>query len=133
MANKAVIAFGPFRDFIADGVRMGDTIRLSGAVSVDEKGQTLHAGDIVNQARQAYAHVEKVLKKFGATMNDIASETLYVTDMSAVVGDQEKMSAFFEARAEAYGGNPQVSQSLIGVAELVAPDLMIEIVVVAHV
>ena len=31
------------------------------------------------------------------------------------------------------GGNPQVSQSLIGVSELAAPDLMIEIKVVAHV
>jgi len=40
---------------------------------------------------------------------------------------------FFAARAEAYGGNPQVAQSLIGVSELAAPDLMIEIKVVAHV
>ncbi len=43
MANKQVVAFGPFKDFIADGVRMGDTIHLSGSVSVDEKGQALVA------------------------------------------------------------------------------------------
>jgi enamine deaminase RidA (YjgF/YER057c/UK114 family) len=133
MAKKEVVAFGPFKDFIADGVRMGDTIHLSGAVSVDDQGQTLHAGDIVKQAQQAYAHVAKVLEKFGATMDDIAYETLFVTDMSAVLGDRDKMGAFFGARAAAYGGNPQVSQSLIGVAELAAPDLMIEIKVVAHV
>ena len=35
-------------------------------------------------------------------------------------------------RAEAYGGNLQVSQSLIGVKELVMPELLIEIKVVAH-
>jgi enamine deaminase RidA (YjgF/YER057c/UK114 family) len=133
MANKEVIAFGPFKDFIADGVRMGDTIRLSGSVSVDDQGQTLHAGDIVKQAQQAYAHIARVLRRFGATMDDIADETVYVTDMSAVLGDQEKMGAFFGARAEAYGGNPRVAQSLIGVSELAAPDLMIEIKVVAHV
>ena len=133
MANKQVVAFGPFKDFIADGVRMGDTIHLSGSVSVGENGQTLHAGDIVKQARQAYAHIAKVLEKFGATMNDISYETLFLTDMSAVMGSQEKMGAFFGARAEAYGGNPQVAQSLIGVSELAAPDLMIEIRVVAHV
>ena len=92
MANKAVVAFGPFKDFIADGVRMGDTIYLSGSVSVDEQGQTLHAGDIVKQAQQAYAHIAKVLEKFGAKMDDIAYETLFVTDMSAVLGDQEKMA-----------------------------------------
>jgi 2-iminobutanoate/2-iminopropanoate deaminase len=133
MAKKQVVAFGPFKDFIADGVRMGDTIHLSGAVSVDDQGQALHAGDIVKQAQRAYAHIAKVLQKFGATMDDIAYETLFVTDMSAVLGDEAKMGAFFGARAEAYGGNPQVSQSLIGVAELAAPDLMIEIRVVAHV
>ena len=132
MAEKEVIAFGPFKDFIADGVRVGDTIHLSGSVSVDEQGQTLHAGDIVKQAQQAYAHIAKVLEKFGATMDNIVYETLFVTDMSAVMGSQEKMGAFFGARAEAYGGKPEVSQSLIGVSELAAPELMIEIKVVAH-
>ena len=75
----------------------------------------------------------KLLQQFGATMDDIADESLFVTDMSAVMGSEEKMGAFFAARAEAYGGNPQVAQSLIGVNELAAPDLMIEIKVVAHV
>jgi len=133
MPKKEVIAFGPFKDFIADGVRMGDTIRLSGAVSIDERGKPVHAGDIVKQAKQAYANIARVLEQFGATMDDIADETLFVTDMSAVMGSEAKMGAFFGARAEAYGGNPQVSQSLIGVAALVAPELMIEIKVVAHV
>lgn len=133
MADKEVVAFGPFKSFIADGVRMGDTIHLSGAVSIDENAQTVHPGDIVQQAKQAYANIAEVLEKFGATMDNIAYETLYVTDMSSVMGSEEKMGAFFGARAEAYGGNPQVAQSLIGVKELVAPDLMIEIKVVAHV
>ena len=133
MADKEVVAFGPFKDFIADGVRMGDTIHLSGAVSIDDKGKTVHAGDIVQQAKQAYANIAEVLRRFGATMDNIAYETLYLTDMSSVMGSEEKMGAFFGARAEAYGGKPQVAQSLIGVKELVAPDLMIEIKVVAHV
>ena len=133
MAKKEVVAFGPFKDFIADGVRVGDTIHLSGAVSVDERGQTLHAGDIVKQAQHAYAHIAKVLEKFGATMDDITDETLFVTDMSAIMGSKDKMGAVFGARAEAYGGDPQVAQSLIEVAGLVSPELMIEIKVVAHV
>ncbi len=132
MANREVVAFGPFKDFIADGVRVGDTIHLSGSVSIDERGNALHAGDIVKQAQQAYRNIAQVLAKFGATMDNIVYETLFVTDMSAVMGSQEKMGAFFGARAEAYGGKPQVSQSLIGVAELVMPELLIEIKVVAH-
>lgn len=132
MAEKQVVAFGPFKDFIADGVRVGDTIHLSGAVSVDEQGQTIHAGDILKQGKQAYANISTVLEKFGATMDNIVYETLFVTDMSAIMGGEAQMGAFFGMRAEAYGGNPQVSQSLIGVKELVMPGLLIEIKVVAH-
>lgn len=133
MANKQVVAFGPFKDFIADGVRAGDTIHLSGAVSIDAQGQPLHPGNIVNQGKQAYANIAAVLEKFGASMDDIVDETAFVTDMSAMMGSKEKMGAFFGMRAEAYGGSPQVCQTLIGVKELVTPDLMIEIKVVAQV
>lgn len=133
MPGKQVVAFGPFKDFIAHGVRMGDTVHLSGSVSVDEKGQTLHPGDVVKQARRAYANIAEVLEQFGMTMSQIAYETIYVTDMSSVMGSEDKMGAFFTARAEAYGCKPQVAQSLIGVSELAAPGLMIEIRVVAHV
>ena len=133
MPSKMVIAFGPFKDFIADGVRAGDTIHLSGAVSIDEKGKTLHAGDIVKQAQQAYRNIAAVLEQFGAKMDNIVDETVFVTDMASVMGSEAKRMAFFGARAEAYGGNPEVCQSLIGVAELVSPELLIEIKVVAHV
>ena len=133
MPSKMVIAFGPFKGFIADGVRAGDTIHLSGAVSIDAEGKTVHAGDIVKQGQQAYRNIARVLEEFGAKMDNIVDETLFVTDMSAIMGSEEKMGAFFGMRAEAYGGNPQLTQSLIGVKEFVMPDLMIEIKVVAHV
>ena len=123
MPSKMVIAFGPFKDFIADGVRAGDTIHLSGVVSIDAQGKTVHAGDIVKQGQQAYRNLREVLEKFGTTMDSIVDETLFVTDMGAIFG----------TRAEAYGGNPQLTQSLIGVKEFVMPDLLIEINVVAHV
>ena len=131
MKSKQVVKFGPWKDFIADGVRVGDTIYLSGAVSVDEKGEPLHEGDIVAQMKQAYAHIAKVLKEYGATMDNIVYEELSVTDMDAVMGSEEKMDAFFKERAEVFGGNPEVTQSLIQVTGLVMPELMIEIKVVA--
>lgn len=133
MPSKQVVAFGPFKDFIADGVRAGDTIHLSGAVSIDAQGKTVYPGDIVKQGEQAYRNIAEVLEKFGASMDSIVDETLYVTDMSAMMGSEEKMGAFFGMRAAAYGGNPQVTQSLIGVKELVMPELLIEIKVVVQV
>ena len=133
MAEKEVVRFGPFKNVIADGVRVGNTIQLSGAVSVDAEGNVLHVGDMSGQVRQAYRNIAEVLEKFGATMDDIAYETMFVTDMDAVVGSEESMNAVFGARAEAYGGTPEVAQSLIGVAALAIPELMVEIKVVAYV
>ena len=131
MNSKHIVSFGPWKEYIADGVRVGNTIYLSGAVSVDEKGELLHEGDIVAQMKQAYSHIAKVLKEYGATMDNIVYEELFVTDMEAVLGDEEKMNTFFNERAEVFGGNPEVTQSLIQVAGLVMPELMLEIKVVA--
>ncbi|MEM7436184.1 MAG: RidA family protein [Myxococcota bacterium] len=133
MAQKQIIAEGPFRRIIADGVRVGNTIHLSGAVSVDADGNALHEGDVVAQLRQAYANIADVLTKFGSTMDDIVYETVFVTDMDGILGDEEITKSFFGARAEAYGGKPEVSQSLIGISKLIMPELLIEIQVVAQV
>jgi hypothetical protein len=59
--EKQVVRYGPLEDFIAQGVRVGDTIHLSGQVSVDAAGVTVAPGDIVGQVRQAYANVAEVL------------------------------------------------------------------------
>ncbi|MCH8026124.1 MAG: hypothetical protein IH866_04955 [Chloroflexi bacterium] len=68
------------------------------------------------------------LNKLGATMADLVDETVFVTDIAAVMSDIEK---FGNVREEAYGGRPQVRQTLPQVASLVFPTLMIEIRCVA--
>lgn len=133
MAQRQVVADGPFKGFIADGVRVGNTIHLSGAVSVDTEGNAMHSGDVVAQLVRAYESVADVLDKFGASMSDIVYETIFVTDMEGLMGNEETLNAFFSARAKAYGGRPQVSQSLIGVCRLIMPELMVEVQVVAQV
>jgi 2-iminobutanoate/2-iminopropanoate deaminase len=99
-------------------------------VSLDEKGKIVGPNDVAAQVRQAYANVAEVLAKFGATMDDVVDETLFVTDIAAVMGNAEEV---FRVRAEAYGGEPQVSQTLVQVAALVMPELMVEIKCVAYV
>ena len=83
MREKEVVAFGPFKDFIADGVRMGDTIHLSGAVSIDAQGQPLHPGDIVGQVRSLPPLPDTALKLMAvmndprSTMDDIVETVMY--------------------------------------------------------
>ena len=115
---------GPFAQFIPDGVRAANQIYLSGQVAIDTAGEVVAPGDLVAQARQAYVNVQSTLQKLGAAMGDIVDETFFVTDVGAAMGNIE---ALWTVRAEAYGGDPQVSQTMIGIAGLVMPDLMIEI------
>ena len=99
-------------------------------MSIDDKGGVLHAGDLVAQTREAYASVSTVLAEFGATMSDVVDETLFVTDVGAAMANIE---ALFAARADAYGGDPDVAQTLLQVSGLVMPELEVEIKCVAQV
>lgn len=126
--EKTVVQEGPFAQFIPEGVKAGNMIFLSGQVSIDDQGEVVAPGDIAAQARQAYQHVAGTLGKLGAGMADIVDETFFVTDVGAAMGNIE---ALWGVRAEAYGGDPKVSQTMVEVKGLVMPDLMIEIKVIA--
>ena len=128
-ANKQVVRFGPFKDYNAKAVKVGETLYLSGQVSFDDEGNVVAASDIVGQSRQAYAQIRATLEKCGATMANIVDETLFVTDMGAVTGN---FDAIFSVRKEAYGGIPDVTQTLVQVAGLFMPELLIEIRCIAH-
>lgn len=131
MANERQVArFGPYKDFIANGVRDGDTIYVSGQVGTDSEGNLAGEGDLAAQTRQAYANVEEVLRHFGATMDNVVDETWYVTDIGATMGNVREL---FGIRAKAYGKNPDVTQTMIQVSGLVMPELSIEIRCVARV
>ena len=104
--EKQVVRYGPLKDFIAQGVRVGNTIHVSGQVSVDAAGEVVGAGDIVAQVRQAYVNLAEVLGHFGAGLENVASETYFVTD---IAGFLKTGRTVFAARAEAYGGPPAVT------------------------
>lgn len=128
--HRDVARYGALGQFIANAVKVGDTIYLSGMISVDDDGNVVAEGDVVAQTRNAYAHVKDALARLGGTMDDIVDESLYVTDVAHVM---ENVEAVWAARAEAYGRDPDVTQSMVEVSSLVFPGLMIEIKCVARV
>jgi len=132
--EKQVVADGPFAAVIPEGVRVGDVIHLSGAVSIDEQGAPVHEGDFLAQNRQAYAHIEKALEALGARLENVVKETVFVTDMSMPAGSEDAPFQEYGAmRDEIYSGKgSEVAQSLVQVASLVMPGLLVEIEVVAH-
>jgi enamine deaminase RidA (YjgF/YER057c/UK114 family) len=67
----------------AQAVKVDDTIYVSGQLSHDAEGNMVGAAppDMETQMRQTYANAKKILAKFGATLDDVVEEVLYVTDM----------------------------------------------------
>ena len=105
----------------SQAVKAGDTIYLSGQVSHDDEGNIVGVGDMEVQMRQAYANIHKVLAQYGATMEDLVEEHLFVTDMEAA------FAAAVEIRRDVFSGFPIVASTIVQIQRLAFPELMIEI------
>ncbi len=126
--QRKVFRSGPYAELIAQAVQVGEIIYLSGQVGVDERGSA--PDDIVAQTVLAYQNVKVVLAEFGATLDNVVEETVFVTDMAETMSQVQEI---FDARASAYGQRPEVAQTLVGVSALVDPAFKIEIKCTAHV
>ena len=111
----------------SQAVKVGDTIYLAGQVSHDDEGNVLGEGDMEVQMRAAYHNVEKVLAQYGASMENVVDEILFVTDMDAAFGARVKM------KQEVFSGSPILASTIVQIQRLAFPQLMIEIKCVAKV
>jgi enamine deaminase RidA (YjgF/YER057c/UK114 family) len=63
-------------------VKIGNDIKISGAVSMDAEGTPTAVGDLEQQMRNAYADLAKVLEHYGCTFDDVIVENVFTTDMA---------------------------------------------------
>jgi 2-iminobutanoate/2-iminopropanoate deaminase len=63
-------------------VKIGADIKISGAVSMDDEGIPTAVGDLEQQMKNAYADLDKILKHYGYTFDDVIAENVYTTDMA---------------------------------------------------
>ena len=108
---------------------MGDLLTLSGQVSVNHEGQVVGEGDLAAQLTQAYANIREVLGEFGASMENIVDEMWLVTNIQDAMANVEPL---FKIRSDALGGNADVTQTMVQVAGLVMPELLIEVKCIAR-
>lgn len=111
----------------AQGLKVGDTIYISGQVSHDDQGNILGIGDMELQMRTAYANVKKVLAQYGATMDNVVDETLFVTDMDTA------FPVLGKVRREVYSDTTVVANTIVQIQRLAFTDLMIEIRCIANI
>ena len=124
----------------AQAVKVDDMIYVSGQLSHDDHGNMVGAAplddsgrirdysNMETQMRQTYANAKKLLNQFGATLDNVVEEVLYVRDMDtafAVAG---------AVRKEAYGSRkPAVASTMLVTPRLAFPTQLIEIKFVAKV
>lgn len=105
-------------------IRVGDRIMVSGAVSMDHEGKPTAVGDLSQQMRNCYADLDRVLKHYGCTFEDVVVENIFTTDMEGFL----KLAGY---RSEIYGTRFPTG-TWLEVKGLALPEFMLEIELEVH-
>ncbi|MES2178696.1 MAG: Rid family detoxifying hydrolase [Gemmatimonadota bacterium] len=109
---------GPY----SPAVRAGDFIYVSGQTPRDQATGELVGTDVATQTRQTLSNVQRILAEAGATMQDVVSVIIYLTN----VDDWATMNSVYTE----FFSSPFPSRTAVGV-EL--RDILVEISAVAYV
>jgi enamine deaminase RidA (YjgF/YER057c/UK114 family) len=93
----------------------------AGQVSVDAEGKTMHPGDFHGQLSRTLDNLEQVLKGAGYSAADVVRLNIYTTDLEGFFANR---SVLMERLVNSGG---RYTSTLLGVARLARPDLLIEI------
>jgi 2-iminobutanoate/2-iminopropanoate deaminase len=108
----------------SQAVLVGDVLHIAGTASVDTAFAPLHAGDFDAQLRAVYARLAETLDRAGLGFADVVREVIYVTSMRDFV-------AATPIRRSFYGEGPFPAATAVEVRQLLFPELMVEIEMLA--
>jgi 2-iminobutanoate/2-iminopropanoate deaminase len=97
----------------------GRTIWLAGQVAIEDASGRSLAADFDGQVREVFARLGRTLEEAGASLADIVTMTVFITD--ARLGDR-----FTALRKEIFTDNFPAS-ALITVAGLARPEMLVEV------
>ncbi|HEU4730228.1 MAG TPA: RidA family protein [Kofleriaceae bacterium] len=106
----------------------GRAVHVAGQIGWDERG-ALAAAELVPQFAQALDNVLAVVRAAGGAPEDIASMTVFVTDIAAYRGAGKELGAVWRARL----GKHFPAMALVAVSALVEPRAVVEIQATAYV
>lgn len=93
----------------------------AGQVSRAPEGTVLHAGDMAGQLRLVVDNLEAVLAEGGMGLADVVRLGVFTTDVDLL----KEHRGILTERLEAVGVSPP--QTLLGVARLALPEMLVEI------
>jgi enamine deaminase RidA (YjgF/YER057c/UK114 family) len=104
--------------------RPARVVWVSGQVAMNADGSTAPPGDWEAQTRLTFENVGRALDAAGASWSDVVKLTFFVVDVSA-------LPTIRAVRDEFVDGERPPASSLVQVAALFRPDLLIEVEAVA--
>ena len=126
MAHEAIIPEGsapPLAPY-SPGVKVGETVYVSGVLSMDGTGNIVGVKDIKKQTRQVIETIKSVVEAAGGSLSDIAFNQIFLADLS-------NYADMNEVYAEYFSNNPPARYCIR--ADLVKPEFLVEISSTAHI
>lgn len=105
-------------------VRIGNDLKISGAVSMDDAGNPTAKGDMGTQIKNCYADLDKVLKHYGYTFDNVVAENVYTTNMAEFLNQSGYRATIYKKQFP--------TGSWLEVKGLALPGLLVEIELEAH-
>jgi enamine deaminase RidA (YjgF/YER057c/UK114 family) len=118
----------PGRGYAHAVTASGQLAFISGQIALDADGQLVGPGDLRAQTEQAMRNLRNILRSLGADWSDVVRFTWYVVDVKEVQLIRDVRDEFIRP---VLGDAPNPASSLVQVAGLFRPDLLVEVEAVA--
>lgn len=99
MSNRAVIAtqaapqaIGPY----SQGIKIGNTVWISGQIPLDPSSMTIVNGDFTAEAEQVFRNLAAVADASGGTLNNAVKINISLTDLGDFGAVNTVMAGYFE-------------------------------------
>jgi enamine deaminase RidA (YjgF/YER057c/UK114 family) len=98
---------------------VGDSCWVAGTTDAGSDGSSQHPGDIAGQARAVLAIIEAALAEGGFTLGDVVRTRMFITNIALT-------EPLLAVHGEVFG-EIRPASSLVAVAALIHPSLLVEI------